>query len=102
MPTKSEKRERRYIQFSKIVTGCFAAVMFPMSAYTIRKCLYLAELAILNNFTGSLPYITAIVGFVQAAVTVVLGFYFKNSEKEKVARITAGASAQGANTNRDC
>lgn len=101
MPTKSEKRERRWIQFSKILTGCFAAVMLPVSAYTIWKCLNLAELAILHDFNGSLPYLTAIIGFVQAAVAVVLGFYYKNSEKEKVARIAAGASAPGANTHRD-
>lgn len=87
--TKTEKRERRWVQFSKILTGCFAAFMLPLSVYTVCKCLNLAELAIMNQYTGSLPYITAIVGFVESAVTVVLGFYYKNSEKEKVARIAA-------------
>lgn len=78
------------IQFSKILTSLFACVMLPASVYVILRCLSLAELAIMHGFTGSLPYITAIVGFVEASVTAVLGFYFDNSKKEKVARYAAG------------
>lgn len=98
--TKAEKRTRVWVQFSKILTGCFAAIMFPVAAYTIWKCLDLAELAITQGFMGSLPYLTAIIAFEQAAVVCVLGFYFRNSEKEKVARIAAGTADGGM--NRDC
>ena len=77
--------KKRHIQFSKILTGVFASVMLPVSIYVIYQCISLAELAISNGFTGALPYITAIIGFVESSVTIVLGFYYKNSEREKVA-----------------
>lgn len=83
-------RGKRHIQYSKILTAVFAAVMLPLSSYVVYRCLYLAELAIINGFTGALPYVTAIVGFVEAAVTVVLGFYYSNSKAEKVARAQYG------------
>ncbi len=73
------------IQFSKILTAVFAVVMLPMSGYVIVRCLHLAQMAIENGFTGALPYVTAIVGFVEASVAVVLGFYYDNSKKEKIA-----------------
>lgn len=73
------------IQFSKILTAVFAVVMLPISGYVIVRCLDLAQLAIESGFTGALPYVTAIVGFVEASVTIVPGFYYDNSKKEKVA-----------------
>lgn len=75
-----------YIQFSKILTVLFALVMLPLSWYVVWRGMTLAELAILSGYMGALPYVTAIVGFVQAAVAVVLGAYFDNSKKEKVAK----------------
>lgn len=78
------------IQYSKIITSAFAMVMFPTSVYVIVKCLALAELAISTGFTGALPYVTAIVGFVEGSVAIVLRAYYKNSEKEKVARAQYG------------
>ncbi len=78
---------KNHIQYSKILTGAFAAVMLPVSVYVIWRCLNLAEMAIERGFTGALPYVTAIVGFVQASVTAVLGFYYANSKAEKVARL---------------
>lgn len=91
-------RMKPYIQFSKILTAVFAAVMLPVSCYVIYRCLELAELAIINSFSGALPYVTAIVGFVETAVVAVLGFYYDNSKKEKVARLNSG----GENMKRDC
>lgn len=76
---------KKHIQYSKILTSVFAAIMLPISVYVIIRCLALAELAISTGFTGALPYVTAIIGFVEAAVIIVLGCYFKNSEREKVA-----------------
>lgn len=100
---KKTKKEKRHIQFSKILTAIFGAFMLPISAYVIYKCLCLAELAIINSFTGALPYVTAIVGFVEASVTVVLGFYFDNSKKEKVARMQYAQKTYGLydGLNRD-
>lgn len=80
-----------YIQFSKILTVLFALVMLPLSWYVVERGLTIAEMAIVSGYMGALPYVTAIVGFVQAALTIVLGAYFDNSKKEKVARIQSGA-----------
>lgn len=81
---------RIYIQFSKILTVLFALVMLPLSWYVVERGLTIAEMAIVSGYMGALPYVTAIVGFVQAALTIVLGAYFDNSKKEKVARIQSG------------
>ena len=89
-------KRNQHIQFSKIVTAVFASVMLPVSVYVIVRCISLAELAVVSGFAGSLPYITAIVGFVESSVTVVLGYYYRNSEKEKVAR-----ARYGVTTGRD-
>ena len=77
------------VQFSKILTGFVALTMYPVSIYVIVKCLGLAEMAIDQGFTGSLPYITAIIGFVEAAITIIMACYFDNSKAEKVARYKA-------------
>ena len=90
---KKKKKKKvlvRHVQFSKIITCVFASAMLPISAYVIFKCLEIAKLAVLNGFSGALPYVTAIVGFVEASVTLVLGFYFDNSKKEKIARAKYG------------
>lgn len=81
-----------YIQFSKILTLSYSMVMFPLSWYVVDRGLTIAEMAIVSGYMGALPYVTAIVGFVQAALTIVLGAYFDNSKKEKVARIQSEAA----------
>lgn len=90
--TKEQLRRKRYVQFSKILAGCFALTMTPVSIYVIHRCLDLAEMAITMNYMGALPYLTAVVGFVEAAVTIVLGFYFSNSKAEKVAKAQYGST----------
>ncbi len=80
-----------YIQFSKLLTLLFSLFMFPLSWYVVERGLTIAEMAIVSGYMGALPYVTAIVGFVQAALAIVLGAYFDNSKKEKVARIQSGA-----------
>ena len=100
---KERRRHRKYVQFSKILAGCFALSMTPVSVYVIYRCLFLAELAITRDYTGALPYLTAVVGFVEAAVTTVLGFYFSNSKAEKVANAQYGfrSTQQDDPLNRD-
>jgi len=44
--------------------------------------LALCGLAILRNYTGSLPYLTALVGALQASTAVVLAAYFNKSRAE--------------------
>ena len=101
--------KRPKVQFSKILTGFIAITMYPVSIYVIIECLDLAKLAIERGFTGSLPYITAIVGFVEAAITIVMACYFDNSKAEKVAGYKSGAftamggtiGTSGNSLNRD-
>lgn len=81
-----------YIQFSKILTLLFALCMLPLSWYVVDRGLTIAEMAIVSGYMGALPYVTAIVGFVQAALAIVMGAYFDNSKKEKVARIQSEAA----------
>lgn len=82
-----------YIQFSKIITLLYSMVMFPLSWYVVDRGLTIAEMAIVSGYMGALPYVTAIVGFVQASLAIVLGAYFDNSKKEKVARIASATEA---------
>ena len=44
--------------------------------------LYLCRLAILCSFAGALPYLTTLIGALQAATAVVLGAYFGKSKAE--------------------
>ena len=44
--------------------------------------LALCGLAILRNYTGGLPYLTALVGALQASTAVVLAAYFNKSRAE--------------------
>lgn len=44
--------------------------------------LALCGLAILRDFTGALPYLTTLIGALQAAAGYVLGHYFKKSAQE--------------------
>ena len=95
----AETAKRPKVQFSKILTGFIAMTMYPVSIYVIVECLGLAKLAIEQGFTGSLPYITAIVGFVEAAITIVMACYFDNSKAEKVAGYNSGAYTAGASSS---
>lgn len=88
-----------YIQFSKLLTVLFTLVMLPLAWYVVYRGMELAELAIVSGYMGALPYVTAIVGFVQAALAIVLGAYFDNSKKEKVARAQYGSDS--GNVKRD-
>lgn len=101
---EENKKEKRYVQFSKILTAFFAVTMIPVSFYVIYRCLNLAELAITMSYTGALPYLTAVVGFVQASVAIVLGCYYNNSKAEKVANAQYGnrySESQGDPLKRD-
>ena len=77
------EKQKKHIQFSKIITAAFAIVMIPISAYVVWKCLDIAELAVQTGFMGALPYITAIVGFVEATIGAVYALYHSNSKTEK-------------------
>ena len=53
------------------------------------------------NFTGSLPYLTALVGALQAATAVVLAAYFNKSRAENTRGGIVYDSALGRNGDWD-
>lgn len=44
--------------------------------------LYLCWLSVIKGYTGSLPYLTTLIGALQAATAIVLSAYYKKSTKE--------------------
>ena len=63
---------------SKLIALCVLAVD-GSATYAV---LYLCYLAILRNYTGALPYLTTLIGALQAASGYVLGHYFKKAAVE--------------------
>lgn len=58
----------------------------------------LCYIAVANNYTGSLPYLTALIAFLQAATATVLSFSLNKSKAEN----TTGGITYEANIKRDC
>ncbi len=44
--------------------------------------LWFCYLSITNSFTGALPYLTTLIGALQASTAVILGAYFNKSKAE--------------------
>ena len=63
---------------SKIIAGGILAV----DAIATFAVLALCGLAIWRQFEGALPYLTTLIGALQAATAFVLGHYFKKSTTE--------------------
>lgn len=86
--TKSKKME-----FSKFIVIANIFIVYPMVMLLSFKVVQLAELAIIEKYTGALPYLTAIITPAWAAFATVLGFYFNKSKAENKIKL---------NNNRDC
>ena len=71
-----EKKSKR--QFSKTLTILVLATTFIISMYT----LYLCKLCIQLNFSGSLPFLSALIGLAQGSCGYVLSKYFDKSKAE--------------------
>lgn len=63
--------------------------------------LYLCWLSITRQFTGNLPYLTALIGAMQAATGYVLGHYFKKSTAENTVGGITYDAALGTVSNSD-
>ena len=91
---------KKHIQFSKIITAAFSVFMLPTSVYVVWKCLQIAKLAVEMSFSGALPYVTAIIGFVEGTIATIYALYHSNSKAEKKVGATIGRPsvniAQGA------
>ena len=76
----SEKRigRPRRVATSKVI----AIGVLIMDAVATLAVLALCGLAIVRRFDGALPYLTTLIGALQAVTGVVLGAYFNKSKAE--------------------
>ena len=65
---------------------------------TTSTTLDLCYIAVANNYTGSLPYLTALIALLQAATATVLSFALNKSKAEN----TAGGIVYETTLKRDC
>lgn len=63
---------------SRTIAGC----MLLTDTAAVAAVLYLCWLSIQRGYTGTLPYLTALIGALQAATAVVLAAYFGKSKAE--------------------
>ena len=73
-----DKPEKKAWTTSKVI----AIGVLIMDAVATLAVLALCGLAILRQFQGALPYLTTLIGALQAATGYVLGHYFKKSAQE--------------------
>lgn len=71
-------RRGRHASTSKLI----ALGVLGMDALATLAVLGLCALAILRQFQGALPYLTTLIGALQAVTGVVLGAYFSKSKAE--------------------
>ena len=73
-----ERPQKKALTASKLI----ALGVLAVDASCTCIVLYLCWLSIRLQFSGSLPYLTTLIGALQAATVYVLGHYFKKSCKE--------------------
>ena len=73
-----DKPERKRSTTSKVI----AIGVLIMDAAATLAVLALCGLAIVRRFDGALPYLTTLIGALQAVTGVVLGAYFSKSKAE--------------------
>lgn len=83
-----------YLSFSKLL--CYAVLL--IDGKTTAATLELCYIAVTNNYTGSLLYLTALIAFLQAATATVLSFALNKSKAENM----AGGIVYDATIKRDC
>jgi len=59
-----------------------AACVLLFDALATVYCLLLCTLSILRDYTGGLPYLTALIAFLQAMTGVVLNAYYQKARAE--------------------
>lgn len=64
------------------VSKAIALLVLLVDASSTYLVLYFCYLAIVRQFTGTLPYLTALIGALQGATAVVLTAYFGKSRAE--------------------
>ena len=73
-----DKPEKKAWTTSKFIAVCILLVDGAATMAVLALC----GLAILRDFTGALPYLTTLIGALQAAAGYVLGHYFRKAAQE--------------------
>ena len=90
--SSAEQRTRR-LTASKLIAG---GVLF-MDASATYIVLGLCWMAIRRNFSGALPYLTTLIGALQASTAIVLsGYFFKSKAENTQGGITYDAALGGS------
>lgn len=84
-------------QFSKLLILLESSVV----CYLTKKGIDLAELCIVNQFSGSLPWIATMVTAAWAAYGVSVSWYYGKSKAEQIAKIEMTGSEYSFEQNRN-
>lgn len=85
---------RGYLSCSKLI--CYAVLFIDYK--TTTATLDLCYIAVSNDYSGSLPYLSALIAFMQAATATVLSFALNKSKAEN----TEGGIVYDTAVKRDC
>ena len=80
--------------FAKLLVYAVLYIDYKSTMTTLDLC----RISVANNYTGSLPYLTALIAFLQAATATVLSFSLNKSKAEN----TTGGITYDTATKRDC
>lgn len=94
-PRRQSEEPGRRMSASKLIALCVLAVD-GSATYVV---LYLCYLAILRNYVGALPFLTTLIGALQAATGYILGHYFKKATAENTKGGITYDAAFGAEVN---
>lgn len=83
-----------YLTFSKLIVFAVLYIDYRSTMATLDLC----YIAVSNNYTGSLPYLTALIAFLQAATATVLSFSLNKSKAEN----SVGGITYDTAIKRDC
>lgn len=83
-----------YLSFSKLLAFAVLFIDYKTTTATLELC----YISVANNYTGSLPYLTALIAFIQAATATVLSFSLNKSKAEN----TVGGITYETAVKRDC
>lgn len=83
-----------YLTFSKLIVFAVLYIDYRSTMVTLDLC----YIAVSNNYTGSLPYLTALIAFLQAATATVLSFSLNKSKAEN----SVGGITYDTAIKRDC
>ena len=83
-----------YLTFSKLIVFAVLYIDYRSTMVTLDLC----YISVSNGYTGFLPYLTALIAFLQAATATVLSFSLNKSKAEN----SVGGITYDTAIKRDC